>query len=331
MKEVYFIIPEFDQSITGGTLYDNNLVLELKKLRIPIKEVRVPYNINVILLHKKINKIPKSSTILIDGYLVNKLRTRVINRLNILIHHPCSMEISNNQMSNINLYLSERKAFNAAESLITVSKTMKRVLQKYLGKYKNICVAYPGIDKKFCEQEIDRYSKNILSVGNVIPRKGYHILIEALQKVTEDWTLTIVGNHEMDKTYYDNLKRLIIKNEMQDRIEFKGSMKPNEIIAEIKKSKFFILLTKYEGFGMSIAECAAAGLEIITTDLPVLREVLGNYPVDFVDLRDPDNISNKINEKLSRNSVNGKNKDIFYTWSDTAKKIKRFYEKRIFY
>ena len=98
MKEVYFIIPEFDQSITGGTLYDNNLVLELKKLRIPIKEVRVRYNINVILLHKKINKIPKSSTILIDGYLVNKIRTRVTNRLNILIHHPCSMEISNNQI-----------------------------------------------------------------------------------------------------------------------------------------------------------------------------------------------------------------------------------------
>ena len=322
MKEVYFIIPEFDHSITGGTLYDNNLALELKKHRIPIREVRVRYNINVILLHKKINKIPKSSTIFIDGYLVNKLRTRVINRLNILIHHPCSMEISNNQMSNINLYLSERKAFNAAESLITVSKTMKRVLQKYLDKYKNICVAYPGIDKKFCKQEIDKYSKNILSVGNVIPRKGYHILIEALHKVTEDWTLTIVGNYEMDKTYYNNLKRLIIKNEMQDRIEFKGSMRSTEIIAEIKKSKFFILLTNYEGFGMSIAECAAAGLEIITTDLPVLREVLGNYPVDFVDLRDLDNISKKINEKLSRNSVNGKNKDIFYTWSDTAKKIK---------
>ena len=99
---------------------------------------------------------------------------------------------------------------------------------------------------------------------------------------------------------------------MQDRIEFKGSIKPIEIISEIKKSKFFILLTKYEGFGMSIAECAAAGLEIITTDLPVLREVLGNYPVDFVDLKDIDNIGRKINEKLSRNSVNAKNEDIIY-------------------
>ncbi len=323
MKEVYFIIPEFDHSITGGTLYDNNLTLELKKHRIPVREVRVRYNINVILLHKKINNIPKKSTILIDGYLVNKIRTRVTNRLNILIHHPCSMEISNNQMSNINLYLSERKAFNAAESLITVSKTMKKVLLKYLDSYKNICVAYPGIDKIFCKQNINKDSKNILSVGNVIPRKGHHILIEALHRVTEDWTLTIVGNCEMDKTYYDNLKRLIIRNKMQDRIEFKGSMKPNDIIAEIRKSKFFILLTKYEGFGMSIAECAAAGLEIITTDLPVLREVLANYPVDFVDLKDLDNISKKINEKLSRNLANTNNKDIIYNWSHTAKKIKQ--------
>ena len=323
MKEVYFIIPEFDHAITGGTLYDNNLVLELKKYHILIREVRVDHKINSILLHKKINEIPKRSAILIDGYLVNKIRTRITNRLNILIHHPCSMEISNNQMSNINLYLSERKAFNSAESIITVSKTMKKVLLKYLDRYKKICVAYPGIDKIFCKQEINKDSKNILSVGNVIPRKGYHILIEALNRVTEDWTLTIVGNYEMDKMYYDNLKRLIIKNKMHERIEFKGSMKPSEIISEIKKSKFFILLTKYEGFGMSIAECAAAGLEIITTDLPVLREVLRNYPVDFVDLEDLDNISKKINEKLSRNLVNAKNQDIVYNWSHTAKKIKQ--------
>jgi len=323
VKEVYFIIPDFDHSITGGTLYDNNLVLELKKHFISITEIRVHYKINTILLHKKINKIPKKSSILIDGYLVNRIRTRVTRRLNILIHHPCSMEVSKNQMSNINLYLSERKAFNNAKSLITVSKTMKKVLLKYLDSYKEICIAYPGIDKRFCKQKINQDSKNILSVGNVIPRKGYHILIEALQRVAEDWTLTIVGDYEMDRTYYDNLKRLIIKNKFQDRVKFKGSMNHTEIIAEIKKSKFFILLTKYEGFGMSIVECAAAGLEIITTDLPVLREVLGNYSVDFVDLGDLENIGNKINEKLSRCSVDAKNKDIIYNWSHTAKKIKQ--------
>ena len=323
MKEVYFIIPEFDHSITGGTLYDNNLALELKKQFISITEVRVHYKINTILLHKKINKIPKNSSILIDGYLANKIRTRVIRRLNIVIHHPCSMEVSKNQMSNIHLYLSERKAFNTAKSLITVSKTMKKVLSKYLDSYKEICVAYPGIDKRFYKQKIDKHSKNILSVGNVIPRKGYHILIEALRRVSGDWTLTIVGDYEMDKEYYDNLKKLIIKNKFQDRIKFKGSMKHAEIIAEIKKSKFFILLTKYEGFGMSIAECAAAGLEIITTDLPVLREVLGNYSVDFVDLGNLDNIGNKINEKLLRSSVDDKNQDLIYNWSHTAKKIKQ--------
>ena len=181
MKEVYFIIPEFDNSVTGGTLYDDNLVRELKKHHTLIKEVRVHYKINTILLHKKINKIPKRSDILIDGYLVNKIRMKLFNRLNILIHHPCSLEKSNNQMSDINLYLSERKAFNTAESLITVSKTMKKVLSKYLDRNKKISVAYPGIDKIFCKQEINKDSKNILSVGNIIPRKGYHILIEALR------------------------------------------------------------------------------------------------------------------------------------------------------
>lgn len=323
MREVYFIIPEFDNSITGGTLYDKNILLHLKKNRVLIKEVRVPYNISTISLHKKINIIPKRSDILLDGYLANKIKIKITNRLNILIHHPCSMEVSNNQMSNINLYLSERKAFNDAESLITVSKTMRKVLSKYLDTYKDICVAYPGIDRRFYNQQIDKESKNILSVGNVIPRKGYHILFEVLERVSEDWTLTIIGNYDMDRNYYEYLKKLIIKNKMKDRIKFLGSVKPAQMIAEIKKSKFFISLTEYEGFGMSIAECAAAGLEIITTDLPVLREVLSNYSIDFVDLKNLDNISKKINEKLSRDSVDVKSQNTLYTWSDAAKKIRK--------
>ncbi len=323
MRKVYFIIPDFDCSITGGTLYDKNILLHLKKNHVLIKEVKVHYNINTISLHKKISSIPKGSVIILDGYLANKIKTKIANRLNILIHHPCSLETSNNKMSDVNLYLSERKVFNDAESLITVSKTMRKVILKYLNTYKKVCVAYPGIDKIFCKQQINTDSKNILSVGNVIPRKGYHILIEALDRVTEEWTLSIIGNYEMDKNYYDYLNKLIIKNKMQDRVNFLGSLKSSQIIAEIKKSKFFISLTEYEGFGMSIAECAVAGLEIIVTDLPVLREVLGNYPVDFVDLKDLDDISKKINEKLSHNLVNAKSKNMLYTWSDAAKTIRK--------
>ena len=78
MKEVYFIIPEFEHSITGGTLFDNNLVLELRKHFISITEIRVHYKINTIKLHKKINKIPKNSSILIDGYLANKIRSYIL-------------------------------------------------------------------------------------------------------------------------------------------------------------------------------------------------------------------------------------------------------------
>ena len=49
---------------------------------------------------------------------------------------------------------------------------------------------------------------------------------------------------------------------------------------------------------MSIMECAAAGLEVITSDIPVLREVLKGLSITFVN---KDNISTKL-ESTNKNS-----------------------------
>ncbi len=322
MKNIYFIIPDFGESLTGGTIYDDQVFKALKRSRLLIKDIRVSPKVSSITLLKKIQLIPKHNTIILDGLLANRLKKRVINNLKILVHHPCSLEVSKNQMQNIGLYFSERRAFNMADSLITVSKYMKSVLSKYLDSQKNICVAYPGIDDEYHNVKPDYTSNNILSIGNIIPRKGYHFLVEALSGVNYDWKLNIIGDHNLDINYFNYLKSIISKHKLNTRINFLGVLEKDNVIEEMKKSKIFILLTQYEGFGMSVVESASAGLDVITSDLPVLREVLKNSSAEFVDARDPCQISSLVESKLNSKLIPQGFTEKKFTWDNASRVIK---------
>ena len=76
---------------------------------------------------------------------------------------------------------------------------------------------------------------------------------------------------------------------------------------------------------MSILECSIAGLKIITTDLPVLREVLKGKNATFVKKNDISSLLEAI--RVNLNDGNNICKNICdkskYSWSDTARVIKK--------
>ena len=43
MKNIYFIIPDFGESLTGGTIYDDQVIRELKKSNDRLKQENEKY------------------------------------------------------------------------------------------------------------------------------------------------------------------------------------------------------------------------------------------------------------------------------------------------
>ena len=71
-------------------------------------------------------------------------------------------------------------------------------------------------------------------------------------------------------------------------------------------------------------ECAAAGLEVITSDIPVLREVLKGLSVTFVNKDSISELESTIKNKLINKNIKLNRKVIEkYNWVNTAKEIKR--------
>ena len=328
MKRFYFIIPYFENTKTGGTLYDLFISIYLRnKFIFPIKKI-VSHKISIIKLARLINTIPKGSTILLDGFIANKIKYHINmkNKINLLIHLPCSLEHSPNKFSNIKKYFDERRSFNRADKIITVSNYMKKEILKYLDSYKKIFVAKPGIDEKFFINIKHSANANLLSIGNIIPRKGYINLIKALKEVDGNWHLNIIGSTELDKEYFAKLKLLTKELKLENQISFLGTLPSEKIVKYIQISRIFVLPTLYESFGMSILECSIAGLKIITTDLPVLREVLKGKHAIFVKKNEINSLSNAIqanlnyNEEETHKNTYDKSK---YNWAVPARIIRK--------
>ncbi len=323
MKRLFFIFPEFKDTITGGTFYDQEVSRYLKKLHVPLTKIIVSERISSIKLSHILKNLPKKSIVLIDGYLANRISFLFHNNFHILIHHPCCLERRGGKMSDLKLYFNEKKAFSRCKSIITVSNYMKRVINSISYRVVKIVVAYPGVDNRYYSNKRDLNAKNILAIGNVIERKGYSVLIEALADIKSDWHLNIIGKFSSNDPYYQTLIEKIHQYKLSDNIKFLGNIPEANKMRIMLDSKIFVLPTFYEGFGISLVEATALGLNIITSDLPVLREVLKGGQTQFIPINDNKKLSAAIEKTLLNRSELSNSKIQNYRWRSTAKTFKR--------
>jgi glycosyltransferase involved in cell wall biosynthesis len=73
----------------------------------------------------------------------------------------------------------------------------------------------------------------------------------------------------------------------------------------------FVFPSFYEGFGYPPLEALACGCPVITSNIPVLREILGDEIAVF-DPRSVDEISSSIREALSKQNVSTRFESLLY-------------------
>ena len=106
----------------------------------------------------------------------------------------------------------------------------------------------------------------MLSVGAVVPRKGFDVLVAALATLGDlSWQLTIAGDRRRDPQTATQLNADIARYELTDRIKVLGAL-PAEILSALySRADLFVLASRYEGYGMAYAEAIAHGLPVIGT------------------------------------------------------------------
>ena len=122
-------------------------------------------------------------------------------------------------------------------------------------------------------------TKRFLAVGRFTPlHKGFDLLIEAFSvfsKKNQDWHLDIVGEGEEEQKY----RSMISNYNLETRITIHPFT--NKIQDYYSNTQIYVLSSRWEGMPLVLVEAMSHGLPIVTSDIPVCKEILGNFGIFF--------------------------------------------------
>lgn len=111
----------------------------------------------------------------------------------------------------------------------------------------------------------------ILSVGHLIERKGFHLLIEALTRLNrEDVVLVIAG----DGPERGPLERLAENLHIGDQVRFAGAVGNDALPVWYQAADVFSLASSREGWPNVLCEAQACGLPIVATKVWGIPEIV---------------------------------------------------------
>jgi glycosyltransferase involved in cell wall biosynthesis len=114
------------------------------------------------------------------------------------------------------------------------------------------------------DEKIDPYYR-IISVGRLEVQKGYDLLIKAFSIIYnkhKPWKIDIFGDGSEKDRLINSIKEL----NMEKTITINPPQK--NIYNEYIKSDFFVMSSRYEGFGLVLAEAMSCGIPVIAFDCP---------------------------------------------------------------
>lgn len=157
---------------------------------------------------------------------------------------------------------SANKAYPFCDVLICVSEALRYSILQNFG---HDSIVIPNIVD--CQSFIySNQSKStspfvFVSVGNLIPRKGFDKLIDAYAQTNKQTKLYIIGEGPERR----NLETQIQNLGIQEQVELLGRLERSEINKVFQKCNVFVLPSQLETFGVCYIEAMFAGLPVIAT------------------------------------------------------------------
>ena len=339
MAEAVFAIPGDLKATTGGYAYDRQVLELLPAFGVPVSVLPLPGSFpnptpgDLEETRRIIAKRSSDSVLVVDGLaygafpecIITEIKGRVIG----LVHHPLFLETGLPHARKVELKDSEARALQRANHVIVTSRATKRILTEHMGlSSEKITVAEPGTDP--AQRATGTGAPlQILSVGAVLPRKGYDLLIEALAPLRDiDWRLTIAGALDRHPQAVEAVQSAIRAHGLDDRVTLAGKVVPATLERFYESADLFVSASLFEGYGMVLAEAMARGLPIVLAAGGAAADTAGEAAALHVEAGNVAELTAALRRALTDKKLRDRLADAAWeagrtlpTWHETARRI----------
>ena len=290
-------------TLSGGYLYDRQLVAALRRRGHTIEIYSAPWRDYA--RHLTDNLVPRRfapmATATVDLWLQDELnhpslfwinrRLRALQRVPIVavVHHLRCSEEHPTMLRRLYRRI-ERAYLTTVDALLANSCTTLATVAA-LGVRRPAHIAWPAADHLEPAATIDAATiaaramlggpLRVLFVGNVIPRKGLHLLVDALARSDVPWTLSVVGQLEADPGYAQYVAARARAYGLLPRIRFFGRL-DDAALVDTYRSHQVLAIPSYEGFGIAYLEAQRFGLPVLALTTGAAREAILDGQTGFL-------------------------------------------------
>lgn len=165
----------------------------------------------------------------------------------------------------------QRRVAKAAVKIVVPSMYLKNIVKQWGIKEEKIEVIYnsvPQIEmalrKSEARSQLGLSGDLILSVGRLVPWKGFDTLIDLMNEllvVNPNFKLLIIGEGPEENKLKVQSKKLKVENS----VKFLGKLNHDEVLKYMRAADMFVLNTGYEGLAHVLIEAMQVGLPVIAT------------------------------------------------------------------
>ncbi len=340
MTAAVFAIPGDINLPTGGYMYARHVLALLPQFGIQVRHLELPGSFpapsaaDLAETARRLESAGSAAAVVVDGLAYGAMPAEVIQRVRppivALVHHPLCLEAGLSEARQEELHVLEKAALALARRVVVTSaRTARTLTTDFAVPAGKIAVAEPGTDPAARARGSAGGAMQLLSVGSIIPRKAYDILVRALAPVKDrDWRLTIAGAVDRSPDALSALRAALRDTALEGRVTLIGPVDQGRLADLYASADAFLMPSLYEGYGMVLAEAMARGLPIVCSTGGAAAETVPDAAAIKVPPGDERALSAAIGRLLDDAALRRRLADASWAagqtlprWEDTARRI----------
>jgi glycosyltransferase involved in cell wall biosynthesis len=178
------------------------------------------------------------------------------------------------------LQLGEAAAIRSPNATVVVSRTLQK---HYRTHYKRNTIYIPNgatLQPQCPPRKLDEWGLTgdhyALFLGRFSPEKNCHLLIRAFEALDTSMKLVLAGGSSHSNSYVEGLRA-----HESNRIRFLPWVSGGDLAELVSHAAIFVLPSEIEGLSLALLDAMAAGVCVLTSDIPENNEVVAGAGFTF--------------------------------------------------